>query len=267
LMSFLKVGDASAGAIKSGGVTRRAARMVVLDVDHPEVEEFIDWKMNEETKVAMLDAGSRKLGVFIDEVQYGGNHTRDSIVELGLKLDIPGGFINRVVNAIETKTPLPNVTSMDSTDWQSEAYQTVSGQNANNSVSVSHEFMKAVDVDEDWVLKNRTDGKVNKCVKAKHLWDKISYAAWSCADPGLHFNSTMNDWHTTPNNGRIRASNPCSELVESDNNSCNLASINLKKFIYASSGLEGSFDFDTILFTEVASIWTSILDITVGMSP
>ncbi len=194
LMSFLKIGDRAAGAIKSGGTTRRAAKMVCLDVDHPDIEEFVNWKVREEIKVASLVEGFKKLPKEQQEIA----------AKLGLKLDY---------------------------DFNGEAYLTVSGQNSNNSVRITDAFLDAVDADADWVLTRRTDGKPAKTVKARELWSQISFAAWRCADPGVQYDTTINAWHTCPAGGRINASNPCSEYMFLDNTACNLASINLLHFL------------------------------------
>jgi ribonucleoside-diphosphate reductase alpha chain len=208
VMSFLKIGDATGGAIKSGGTTRRAAKMVILNVDHPEIEEFIDWKYKEEQKARVL-------------IQFGG---------------------------------LP-------ADYEGEAYQTVSGQNSNNSVRVSNAYMRALEANGDWNLTWRTDGRVCKTMKAQYLWDKIAQAAWSCADPGLQFDDTINDWHTCPASGRINGSNPCSEYMFLDETACNLASINLIKFFD-----DKTRTFDVEKFRHAARLWTIVLEISVLMA-
>ena len=192
LMSFLKIGDRAAGAIKSGGTTRRAAKMVCLDVDHPDVEAFVNWKVREELKVAALVEGARH---FTPE-------QKETAEQLGLRLDY---------------------------DFNGESYYTVSGQNSNNSVRLSDAFMQAVEEDGGWDLIRRTDGKVAKSLKARDLWKQINFAAWRCADPGVQYDTTINAWHTCPKGGRINASNPCSEYMFLDNTACNLASINLLK--------------------------------------
>jgi ribonucleoside-diphosphate reductase alpha chain len=208
LMSFLRVGDRAAGAIKSGGTTRRAAKMVVVDVDHPDVEKFINWKVDEEKKVAAL---------------------------------IAAGYPS---------------------DFNGEAYGTVSGQNSNNSVRVSEAFLEAVGRDEDWRLRWRTDpSHVSKTVKARDLWKQIAEAAWHCADPGLQFDTTINDWHTCPEAGRINASNPCSEYMFLDNTACNLASLNLLKFLDSETG-----QFDVASFRHAVRLWTIVLEISVLMA-
>ena len=207
LMSFLKIGDRAAGAIKSGGTTRRAAKMVCLDLDHPEIETFIDWKVEEEKKVAAL---------------------------------IAAGY---------------------SSDYEGEAYRTVSGQNSNNSVRIPNAFFEKLAKGEDWELTGRMDGRVMKKVSSKALWDKISYAAWRCADPGTQYDTTINEWHTCPQGGPIRASNPCSEYMFLDNTACNLASANLRKFFN-----EDDNTFDVKGFEYTVRLWTTVLEISVLMA-
>jgi ribonucleoside-diphosphate reductase alpha chain len=207
-MSFLKIGDRAAGAIKSGGTTRRAAKMVILDIDHPDIETFIDWKKVEEEKAKIL-------------IEHGGYPA----------------------------------------DFNGEAYATVSGQNSNNSVRVSNDFVRAVQEDGDWDLINRTDGSVRKTVKARDLWKRIADAAWACADPGLQFDTTTNEWHTSPAGGRINASNPCSEYVFLDDTACNLASINLVTFYDDSTG-----EFDIEGYKYAVRLWTIVLEISVAMA-
>jgi ribonucleoside-diphosphate reductase alpha chain len=207
LMSFLRIGDRSAGAIKSGGTTRRAAKMVCLDMSHPEIEQFIDWKVEEEKKVkALIDAGY-------------------------------------------------------SHDYEGEAYRTVSGQNSNNSVRVPNEFFKALEEGGNWNLTARGDGSTMKTVPANHLWDKIAYAAWRCADPGLQYDTTINEWHTCPEGGRINASNPCSEYMFLDNTACNLASVNLRKFYNDEDNT-----FDVTGFEYICRLWTVVLEVSVLMA-
>jgi len=207
LMSFLKIGDRAAGAIKSGGTTRRAAKMVCLDLDHPEIETFVNWKVEEEKKVAaLIDAG------------------------------------------------YPS-------DYEGEAYKTVSGQNSNNSVRIPNEFFHVLEADGDWELKARGDGHTMKKIKAKKLWNDINYAAWACADPGTQYNTTINEWHTCPEGGPIRASNPCSEYMFLDNTACNLASVNLRKFFN-----EDDNSFDVPGFEYTVRLWTTVLEISVLMA-
>lgn len=207
LMSFLKIGDRAAGAIKSGGTTRRAAKMVCLDLDHPEIVEFVNWKVKEEDKVAAL---------------------------------IAAGYSN---------------------DYEGEAYRTVSGQNSNNSVRIPNSFFKALDEEGDWELKARSDGHTMKKVKARELWNQINYAAWRCADPGTQYDTTINEWHTCPEGGPIRASNPCSEYMFLDNTACNLASVNLRRFYN-----EAQNTFDVEGFEYTCRLWTIVLEISVLMA-
>ncbi len=207
LMSFLRIGDRAAGAIKSGGTTRRAAKMVCLDLDHPEVVNFIDWKVEEEKKVAAL---------------------------------IAAGYAS---------------------DYEGEAYKTVSGQNSNNSVRIPNSFFKCLDSNGDWEMTARSTGKAMKTIPAKELWEKISYAAWRCADPGTQYNTTINEWHTCPEGGSIRASNPCSEYMFLDNTACNLASLNLRRFFN-----EETSKFDVEGFEYMTRLWTVVLEISVLMA-
>jgi ribonucleoside-diphosphate reductase alpha chain len=208
VMSFLKIGDRAAGAIKSGGTTRRAAKMVVLDMDHPDIEEFINWKKLEEEKAKLL-------------IRHGG---------------------------------LP-------ADFNGEAYQTVSGQNSNNSVRVTAEFLQKVKTDGDWDLIERSTGKVRRTVKARDLWHQIADAAWACADPGMQFHTTINEWHTSPAGGPIRASNPCAEYMFVDDTACNLASLNLVTFY---DDATGRFDIET--YEHAIRLWTIVLEISVTMA-
>ncbi len=207
LMSFLRIGDRAAGAIKSGGTTRRAAKMVCLDLDHPEIEQFIDWKVEEEKKVAAL---------------------------------IAAGYAS---------------------DYEGEAYRTVSGQNSNNSVRIPNSFFRKLESGGDWEMTARTDGHVMKKTPARALWDKIAYAAWRCADPGTQYDTTINEWHTCPEGGAIRASNPCSEYMFLDNTACNLASLNLRKFFDEETSV-----FDVEGFEYATRLWTVVLEISVLMA-
>jgi ribonucleoside-diphosphate reductase alpha chain len=207
LMSFLKIGDRAAGAIKSGGTTRRAAKMVCLDLDHPEIVEFVNWKVEEEKKVgALINAG------------------------------------------------YPS-------DYEGEAYKTVSGQNSNNSVRIPNDFFKVLQEDGEWELKGRMDGRVMKKIPARELWNQIAYAAWRCADPGTQYDTTINEWHTCPNGGRINASNPCSEYMFLDNTACNLASANLMKFYDTKTN---TFDVDGYEYN--CRLWTVVLEVSVLMA-
>ncbi len=207
LMSFLKIGDRAAGAIKSGGTTRRAAKMVCLDLDHPEIVQFVNWKMEEEKKVSAL---------------------------------IAAGYAS---------------------DYEGEAYKTVSGQNSNNSVRIPNSFFEKLQSDDDWELKGRMDGRVMKKIPARELWNQLSYAAWRCADPGTQYNTTINEWHTCPAGGEIRASNPCSEYMFLDNTACNLASANLMKFYDTEKNI-----FDVEGYEYNCRLWTTVLEISVLMA-
>ncbi len=207
LMSFLKIGDRAAGAIKSGGTTRRAAKMVCLDLDHPEIEKFINWKVEEEDKVAAL---------------------------------IAAGYAS---------------------DYEGEAYRTVSGQNSNNSIRIPNSFFNVLDEDGEWELKARSDGRVMKKIQANKLWEQITYAAWRCADPGTQYDTTINEWHTCPEGGPIRASNPCSEYMFLDNTACNLASVNLRQFFDESNNT-----FNVSGFEHTCRLWTVVLEISVLMA-
>src|SRR5450631_3116162 len=276
LMSFLKIGDRAAGAIKSGGTTRRAAKMVVVDADHPDIEAYIDWKVKEEQKVAALVTGSRINQKHLKAVlkacvncEGSGddcfspekNPALKREIKLARKAYVPDNFIKRVIQFAKQ-----GYTDIDfpiyDTDWDSEAYLTVSGQNSNNSVRVTDEFLKAVHADADWDLFWRTKGgKIAKTVKAQELWEKIGYAAWACADPGLQFHTTINDWHTCPASGAIKASNPCSEYMFLDDTACNLASLNLLAF----RNIE-TRQFDVEGYEHAVRLWTVVLEISVLMA-
>ncbi|TPN88253.1 vitamin B12-dependent ribonucleotide reductase [Mesorhizobium sp. CU2] len=274
LMSFLKIGDRAAGAIKSGGTTRRAAKMVIVDADHPDIEEFIDWKVNEEQKVASLVTGSKIVKKHLEAIMKAcvnceghDDDCFDPALNTALKREIkaakkdavPENYIYRVIQFAKQGYTSMSFKTYD-TDWDSDAYLTVSGQNSNNSVSLKDNFLRAVEADGDWQLTARKDGKVLKTLKAKDLWEKIGYAAWASADPGLHFNTTMNDWHTCASAGAIRASNPCSEYMFLDDTACNLASINLLPYRNA----DGTIDIAA--FEHTVRLWTVVLEISVMMA-
>jgi ribonucleoside-diphosphate reductase alpha chain len=273
LMSFLKIGDRAAGAIKSGGTTRRAAKMVCLDLDHPDIEEFIDWKVREEQKVASLVTGSRlneraMNGILKACAEGEGEGRFDPRVNRALAKVIRQARRDSVAdNLIYRSVQLARqgVTSVVfdtyNTDWDSEAYATVSGQNSNNSVRIPDSFMEAVLRDEPWELRNRVDGKVRRTLAANDLWEKISYAAWACADPGVQFDTTINDWHTCPEGGRINASNPCSEYMFLDDTACNLASLNLMRFYDTDAG---EFLLEDYIYA--TRLWTTVLEISVAMA-
>ncbi|MGI6852512.1 vitamin B12-dependent ribonucleotide reductase [Mesorhizobium sp. 1B3] len=274
LMSFLKIGDRAAGAIKSGGTTRRAAKMVVVDADHPDIEAYIDWKVKEEQKVASLVTGSKIVRRHLAAIMKAcvncegeADDCFDPAINTALKREIkaakknavPENYIKRVIQFARQGYTQVEFSTYD-TDWDSEAYLTVSGQNSNNSVSLKDDFLRAVEKDEDWSLIRRIDGKVHKTLKARDLWEKIGHAAWASADPGLHFNTTMNDWHTSPAAGPIRASNPCSEYMFLDDTACNLASINLLTYRNA----DGSIDIER--YEHTVRLWTIVLEISVMMA-
>src|SRR3990170_384620 len=241
LMSFLKIGDRAAGAIKSGGTTRRAAKMVIVDADHPDIEQYINWKVKEEQKVAALVTGSkinqRHLKAIMkacvncegsgdDCFSPDKNPALKREIKAARKNAVPDNYIKRVIQFAKQGYKDINFPIYD-TDWDSDAYLTVSGQNSNNSVRITDAFLKAVLDDATWDLTFRKNGKVAKTVKARALWEKIGHAAWASADPGLQYHTTVNDWHTCPASGPIRGSNPCSEYMFLDDTACNLASLNL----------------------------------------
>lgn len=275
LMSFLKIGDRAAGSIKSGGTTRRAAKMVIVDIDHPDIEEFIDWKVNEEQKVLSLVTGSKivkkHLSSIMEACQDGTDETRfdpkingmlKEAIRTAKQSLIPENSIKRVIQFAEQGFTSITFDTYD-TDWDSEAYLTVSGQNSNNSVRVNNAFLKAVQDNKDWDLIGRSKGTVLKTLKARDLWDKIGYAAWSCADPGIQFDTTVNEWHTCPQNGRINGSNPCSEYMFLDDTACNLASLNLATF-YDLNNPNATFDLEG--FKHAVRLWTLALEISVTMA-
>jgi ribonucleoside-diphosphate reductase alpha chain len=286
LMSFLKIGDRAAGAIKSGGTTRRAAKMVVVDADHPDIETYIDWKVKEEQKVAALVTGSKLNQRHLKAVlkacvncEGSGDDCFDPEknpalrreIKLARRAMVADGMIKRVIQFAKQGYKEIDFPVYD-TDWDSEAYLTVSGQNSNNSVSLKDDFLRAVETDGDWNLIGRTNKKITKTLKARDLWEKIGHAAWASADPGLHFNTTMNDWHTCKASGDIRASNPCSEYMFLDDTACNLASANLITFYTpthpspASGGGSGRGHFDVSAYEHLCRLWTVVLEISVMMA-
>lgn len=272
LMSFLKIGDRAAGAIKSGGTTRRAAKMVCLDLDHPEIENFIDWKVIEEQKVAALVAGSKMIKEHLTKVHKAcflsetvetdpkKNKELKRAIIAARAVRIPDSAIARVLQLAqqgETQVEFPEY----DVDWQNEAYATVSGQNSNNSIRIPNEFFEKLENNGTWTLRYRTSKKVAKEIKAQDLWDKVAYATWSSADPGIQCDSTINEWHTCPAEGRINASNPCSEYMFLDDTACNLASLNLIKFYDDESG-----KFDVESYRHACRLWTIVLEISVLMA-
>ncbi|HKR19565.1 MAG TPA: vitamin B12-dependent ribonucleotide reductase [Stellaceae bacterium] len=276
LMSFLKIGDRAAGAIKSGGTTRRAAKMVTVDIDHPDIEAYIDWKVIEEQKVAALVAGSKLAQKHLNLImtachgaaaQALGDARFDPNRNLALRREIkaarkamiPENYVQRVIQFAQQGFETVDFRTYD-TDWDSEAYLTVAGQNSNNSVRVTNDFLDRVLKGGKWELIRRTDGKLHKAVDARELWDKIAYAAWASADPGLQYDTTINEWHTCPESGRINASNPCSEYMFLDDTACNLASLNLMTFRHDGGA------FDTPAFEHAVRLWTIALEISVLMA-
>ena len=273
LMGFLKIGDRSAGAIKSGGTTRRAAKMVICDADHPDIEEFINWKVKEEQKVASIVAGSKmheqRLNEIFSAIRAWDGSTEDAVdpakndtlkkaIREAKKVAIPETYVKRVLDYARqgyTSIEFPTY----NTDWDSEAYASVSGQNSNNSIRVTNAFLKAVEEDGDWDLIRRTDGSVAKTIRARDLWQDVGHAAWACADPGIQFHDTVNAWHTCPEDGDIRGSNPCSEYMFLDDTACNLASMNLLTFLK-----DGKFQSDD--YMHATRLWTVTLEISVLMA-
>ncbi len=275
LMSFLKIGDRAAGAIKSGGTTRRAAKMVVVDADHPDIESYIDWKVKEEEKVASLVTGSKIVKKHMKAVLKAAvncegpnddcyNPEKNPALKKAIKMArrdaVPDSYMKRVIQFARQGYTEIQFDTYD-TDWDSEAYLTVAGQNSNNSVRVTDDFLRAVEDDGDWNLIKRIDGKVAKTLKAKDLWEKIGYAAWASADPGLQYHTTINDWHTCPASGQINASNPCSEYMFLDDTACNLASMNLLTFRDPKTGV-----FDIEGYEHAVRLWTVVLEISVLMA-
>lgn len=274
LMSWLKIGDAAAGSIKSGGTTRRAALMRIVDADHPDVEAFIEWKVAEERKVAALAAGSKACNKHLKKIMSAminckgekddcfnpeKNPALKREIKFALRAFVPDNYIQRVI-MMAKQGHMEVVFPIIDTGWLSEAYQTVGGQNSNNTISITNDFIHAVQNDSDWNLTARTTGEVMKTIKAKDLWDKMGMAAWQSADPGLHYSSTINEWHTCPQGGRIRASNPCSEYLFLDDTACNLASSNLYKF------RDDKTVIDIPAFIHMNRLFTMVLEISVAMA-
>lgn len=284
LMSFLKIGDRSAGAIKSGGTTRRAAKMVCLDMDHPDIEEFINWKVIEEQKVASLVAGSKLCNYHLNSImkacfeEHPENDRFNKKLNIKLqkaviearKAQIPNNYIERVIQLAKLGFKSIEFPEYD-VDWNSEAYASVSGQNSNNSIRVSNQFMQAVIDNDDWNLywrnekrkaqKENRNPKPCKTIKSRELWDQVAFAAWESADPGIQFHTTINEWHTSPKGGEIRASNPCSEYMFLDDTACNLASLNLVKFYDPNSQ---KFLIDA--YRHASKLWTIVLEVSVLMA-
>ncbi|MED6305382.1 MAG: vitamin B12-dependent ribonucleotide reductase [Candidatus Thermoplasmatota archaeon] len=284
LMSFLRIGDRAAGAIKSGGTTRRAAKMVCLDMNHPDIEKFINWKLTEEEKVAALVAGSQHLQNHGNEIlaaiqahpddesrfDQSVNKALTRSINSALKAYVPDNLIARVLELGEQDYTHIEIDTYD-TSWEGDAYATVSGQNSNNSVRVDNDFMEAVIGERDWDLYWRTelqdaekegrDPEPCRTLPANDLWNSIARAAWSCADPGLQYDTTINEWHTCLPDGKINGSNPCSEYMFLDDTACNLASLNLAKFYDAEST-----QFQTEEYSHAIRLWTIALEISVLMA-
>jgi ribonucleoside-diphosphate reductase alpha chain len=275
LMSFLRIGDRAAGAIKSGGTTRRAAKMVVIDIDHPDVEAYIDWKVKEEQKVAALVTGSKIVKKHLKAVlkacvncegddghcfETSKNPALKRAVREARKAMVPDNLTRRVIQFAKQGYKDIEFDTYD-TDWDGEAYRTVSGQNSNNSIRGTDEFLRAVENGSSWDLTWRNAPGVAKTVDARELWDKVGNAAWACADPGIQFHTTINDWHTCKSSGEIKASNPCSEYMFLDDTACNLASLNLLQFHDLKTGA-----FKTTEFEHGVRLWTIVLEIAVMMA-
>ncbi|MDR0641518.1 MAG: adenosylcobalamin-dependent ribonucleoside-diphosphate reductase, partial [Treponema sp.] len=274
LLSFLKIADRSASAIKSGGTTRRAAKMVTLDANHPDVEKYVGWKVQEEHKAASLVTGSAVVKKRLEGIKKallgfrgpeGDKFDPEKNSELALALrealtdQIPPGYLYQLLRRLEQGDD--HEPDVFTTAWDDEAYNTVSGQSSNNSLRVSDEFLKAVIEDGNWNLIGRVDGQVVKTVKARDLWEELARSAWACADPGLQYHTTINDWHTCPAGGEIRASNPCSEYMFLDDTACNLASVNLALFYD-----KGKRSFNVEAYLHAIRVWTVILEISVVMA-
>lgn len=274
IMSFLRIGDRAAGSIKSGGTTRRAAKMVTLNIDHPDIEEYINWKVKEEQKVLSLVVGSQITKKHLDGImqacQLGSTDNRfdpkanenlKRALKAARKDSVPANYMNRIIQ-IAKQGYTSIAFDAYNTDWDSEAYFTVSGQNSNNSVRVTNAFLEKAEKGDSWDLLRRTDGSVHKTVNARDLWDQVSYAAWACADPGIQFDTTINEWHTCPEDGTINASNPCSEYMFLDDTACNLASLNLVQFC----DLEAKGKtFDIESYKYAIRLWMLTLEISVKM--
>ncbi|HCC24392.1 MAG TPA: vitamin B12-dependent ribonucleotide reductase, partial [Holosporales bacterium] len=280
MMSFLKIGDRAAGAIKSGGTTRRAAKMVIVDVDHPDIEEFVNWKVVEEQKVLDLVVGSKIAKKYLSAImaacQEGKgderfnpreNPTLFQAIKAARSAQLPENYCQRIIQLARQGYTHIEFPEYD-TDWDSEAYRTVSGQNSNNSVRVTNKFLQAVVEGKEWDLLSRMDGSVIKTVHARDLWDQIGYAAWASADPGLQYDTTINEWHTCPQSGRIRGANPCSEYMFLDDTACNLASLNLVTFMnhHGKKAKAGDLHFDTKAFEHAVRLCTLAQEISVMMA-
>lgn len=263
LMSFLKIGDRAAGAIKSGGTTLRAACMVILNADHPDIETYIGWKSREEAKVAALISGSRLNAHHAEAIHTTVTNRKDpsDAIASARRAGVPAGLIDQTVKLAQQGLTLDLETYSD--QWEGEAYQSVSGQNANNSVRVTDAFMATVEADGPWNLTARTNGEVVKTIRARDLWEKIARNAWASADPGLQFHDTINSWHTAAETGEITGSNPCSEFMFLNDTGCNLGSLRLTAFLNA----DGSYDWDALAATSALMAATLDASITMAQYP
>lgn len=254
-LSFAEVGDRSAGAIQSGGTTRRAAKMVCLNVDHPETPEFIELKVREEAKAAAIAVGSR---IIRDHALQIAAATGEDSVIAAREAGIPEAVIDRArIGIVPNDLPIGP---------ESEAIRTIFGQNANNSIRVTDEFFAAVDADAEWNLLNRVDGTVARTVRAKELFDQICRAAWACADPGLLFHDTINAWNTCAADGTINTTNPCAEFHHLDGSACLLASLRLTAFLHDEDAPRTVSALDYKAFEHATRFWTVVLDISVTMA-
>lgn len=235
MMSFLEIYDKAAGAIQSGGTTRRAAKMVVVDANHPEIEDFINWKVREENKAAAMYIGSVAMSEGTAHDSNGNTTTPQTIIDRS-----QAGIKSEIFDI----------------GWEGEALRTVSGQNSNNSIRFHDAFMERLEIpDSTWNLINRTDRNIAKTIKTKDLWDKLCTAAWACADPGVQFHNNINKWNTCANDGEIVSTNPCGEYNFLDDTACNLASMNLV------NGWTSTEDF-----IYITRMWMIVLDISVSMA-
>ncbi|HLC52697.1 MAG TPA: adenosylcobalamin-dependent ribonucleoside-diphosphate reductase [Candidatus Nanoarchaeia archaeon] len=267
LMSFLKIFDVAAGSVKSGGTTRRAAKMVCLNLDHPEIEDFIWWKVREEEKVASLVTGSKILNRELSKLIELSKSKKDPLQDLEVrkalqkaaKQNIPLNYIIRAIDLAKQGYDLP-LKEFD-THYESDAYITVSGQNSNNSVRIPNFFFEALESGREWELRARTDGSVFRTVSAQKIWDDIGYCAWASADPGVQYDTTINEWHTCPEDGRINSSNPCGEYNFLDDTACNLASINLRKLYDETTGI-----FNIEAYRHTIRLYSIALEISVLMA-
>ncbi|PRH89105.1 vitamin B12-dependent ribonucleotide reductase [Labrys okinawensis] len=272
LIAVLRASDRAAGLVTANGSTRQSSKMVIVDIDHPDIEEFINWKVKEEQKVAFLVAGSRSsarhLNAIVKACRDGEgaancdplrNTELNRQIHLAREAQIPENYIDRVIELVRQGCPPDDLPIYD-TDWNGEAYFTVAGQNANNAVRVSNEFLRSIEQGSSWTLRARKDRQAMKSVPARKLWEQIAYSAWAAGDPGVHFSTTIDEWHTCPVAGPIRGSNSCSEFLFLDDTGTTLAAINLMQF----RGADGRLDLDG--FEHTCRLATLMLEITVAMA-